>query len=84
MLFGRSGHELQRFENVVFSINLYGICRCSVYGICRCSDNVFTAATYSILYKCIVKLNFQDAVICALSVQTTRNLLNRQACRFKF
>ncbi len=54
MLFGCSGHELQRFENVVFSINLYGIC--------RCSDNVFTAATYSILFKCIVKLNFQDAV----------------------
>ncbi len=30
VLFGHSGHELERFENLVFSINLYGICRCSV------------------------------------------------------
>ncbi len=29
VLFGHLGHELQRFKNLVFSINLYPICHCS-------------------------------------------------------
>ena len=40
VLFGHSEHELQLFKNLVFSINLYGIC--------RWSDNVIIALAYSI------------------------------------
>ncbi len=36
MLFGHSGHALQRFEDFVFTIHLYGIF--------SCSDNIITAA----------------------------------------
>ncbi len=38
MLFGHSGHELQRFENLVFSKFIWN---------CRCSD-VYTGSAYSI------------------------------------
>ncbi len=40
MLFGYSGHELQRFKNLVFNVRLYGICYCSV--------NITTAVENSI------------------------------------
>ena len=49
MLFGHSGHELQRFENLVFSKFIWN---------CRCSDTqciVYTAAPYSIQMYSIVK-----------------------------
>ena len=39
MLFGHSGHELQRFKNLVFSINLYAICH---------SSKLFLYVAYSI------------------------------------
>ena len=47
VLFRHPGHELQRFENLVFSINLYGIVACS---------DVYTAAAYSIQMYSIVKI----------------------------
>ena len=46
VLFGHSGHKLQRFENLVFSKFIWN---------CRCSDNVYTAVKYSIQMYSIVK-----------------------------
>ncbi len=40
VLFGYSGHELQRFKDLVFTIHLYGIF--------SCSDNIIAAALNSI------------------------------------
>ena len=52
VLFGHSGHELQRSENLVFSKLILN---------CRCSD-VYTAAAYSIQLYSIVKTKFYNAV----------------------
>ena len=53
MLVGHSRHELQRSENLVFSKLILN---------CRCSDNVYTAAAYSIQMYSIVKTKFYNAV----------------------
>ncbi len=49
VLFGHSGHELQRLQNIVFSKFIWN---------CRCSHDVYTAATYSLQMYSIVKTKF--------------------------
>ncbi len=64
MLFGHSGHELLRFENLVFSKFIWN---------CRCSD-VYTAAAYSIQCNIYVFYTYGYKTLSKFSQQTNLSM----------